>query len=187
MSNLSAKQRQAATTRQATSASYRWHLFLAASLVLTAACSTTPSDPLHSVSGMVSKVHDGDSIHITPPNQKRVVIRFSAIDAPELKQNFGLSSRDYLRSLLMGKQATAKCHKTDRYQRNVCAVYHNENDIGLKMIESGFAWHYKKYQNEQTSKQRAQYRHAEIRAKNLGRGLWQQDMPIAPWEFRTTL
>lgn len=152
--------------------------------LLATACSTSPTDTIVTVKGIVTKVHDGDSIHITPTNRKRVIIRFSALDAPELEQPSGIASRDKLRSLLMGKQATARCHKTDRYQRNVCNVFLEEQDIGLVMLQSGHAWHYKQYQNEQTTRMRKQYHQAEIKARKNRAGLWANPEPIPPWVFR---
>lgn len=151
---------------------------------LLTACSATGPTTVDIIKGPVTKIHDGDSIHITPRGQKRVIIRFSAIDAPELKQAAGLASRDYLRSLLSGQSAQARCHKTDQYQRNVCTVFLGQINIGLKMIESGYAWHYTKYQNEQSARHRRQYQRAEAKAKDSRNGLWAANSPVAPWDFR---
>lgn len=161
---------------------------LLALVALLPACSTTSpttvATAINTVKGPVTKIHDGDSIHITPRGQKRVVIRFSAIDAPELKQAAGIASRDYLRSLLSGQTAQARCHKTDRYQRNVCTVFLGQMNIGLKMIESGYAWHYTQYQNEQSARHKRQYQRAEAKARKSRSGLWTASSPMAPWDFR---
>jgi len=101
--------------------------------------SDSPSKATHT--GLVTKVHDGDSIHITPPGQKRVVIRLAGIDAPELKQAYGIASRDKLRSMILNQTASARCYKKDRYQRNVCVVYFDGDDMNLEMVRAGFAWH----------------------------------------------
>lgn len=163
----------------------RW-LLLSALAALTASCSTTSTTSGLTVEGKVTKVHDGDSIHITPAGGKRVVIRFSAIDAPEITQSSGIAAKDYLRARLLGRDATAQCHKTDRYQRNVCDVYVRDQDIGLAMINNGHAWHYKQYQHEQDSNQRKKYSRAENKARESRRGLWREDKPVAPWIFRNS-
>lgn len=135
------------------------------------------------VVGTVSKVHDGDSIHITPAGDRRVIIRLAGIDAPELAQAFGLESRNLLSSLLLRREAEARCHKTDRYKRQVCVVYSGNVDVNLQMISSGLAWHYKQYENEQSREQRRAYSKAERNARRNALGLWSADY-IAPWEFR---
>lgn len=139
--------------------------------------------PLYKYIGIVTKVHDGDSIHITPSGQKRVIIRLAGIDAPELKQSFGIASRDKLRSMILNQPAEARCHKTDRYKRHVCVVYFNGQDINLQMTKSGMAWHYKDYQNEQSQFQRWAYALAESTARAGDRGLWSGDS-VAPWVYR---
>lgn len=146
------------------------------------ACSTSPLIT-GNFTGTVTKVHDGDSIHITPEGEKRVIIRLAGIDAPELKQPFGIASRDKLRSMILNRPAEAKCHKIDRYRRQVCVVYFNGEDVNLQMVRAGMAWHYKEYHKEQSRWQRWEYSRAENKARNGGFGLWGRES-IAPWEFR---
>ena len=111
------------------------------------------------------------------------MIRLAGIDAPELKQPSGIASRDKLRSMILNQTAKAKCHKTDRYQRHVCVVYFNGDDVNLQMVRAGMAWHYKEYQNEQSRRQRRQYSRAESKAQSGGLGLWGAEN-ISPWVFR---
>ena len=66
-----------------------------------AACTNPPITD--TFTGAVTKVHDGDSIHITPKGEKRVIIRLAGIDAPEIKQPFGIASRDRLRSMILNR------------------------------------------------------------------------------------
>ena len=155
---------------------------LLALATLLSACSTT-SNIVGDFTGTVTKVHDGDSIHITPSGKKRVVIRLAGIDAPEIKQAHGIASRDTLRSLALQRTAEAECHKTDRYRRYVCVVYINGEDINLQMIKAGMAWHYKAYQDEQSRQQRQQYSRAQANAQERGIGLW-DGQSVEPWVFR---
>ena len=57
-------------------------------------------------------------------------------------------------------------------------------DINLEQVYSGMAWHYKKYQGEQSQADRIKYSEAEVEARNARRGLWQEPDPIPPWEYR---
>lgn len=158
-------------------------LLIALIAVVLTSCGTQRANP--SFQGVVSKVHDGDSIHLLPAGQQRVIVRLAGIDAPELRQPYGTASRNYLRSLVYNQTVDAYCHKTDRYQRELCVIFAAGTDVNLAMINNGFAWHYKKYQSEQTRTQRSRYSAAERSAKTARRGLWQSARPVAPWNYRS--
>jgi len=57
-------------------------------------------------------------------------------------------------------------------------------DICHQQIKSGLAWHYKKYQNEQSIRDREAYSASEISAQNQQLGLWSDPRPVAPWDYR---
>ena len=44
------------------------------------------------------------------------------------------------------------------------------------MVKNGYAWAFKKYSKE--------YENDEAYARNAKLGLWQEDSPTPPWEFR---
>lgn len=58
--------------------------------------------------------------------------------------------------------------------------------MGLEQIKRGMAWHFKRYEAEQTPENRAAYSVAEREARAAKRGLWIDPAPIAPWDFRAT-
>jgi endonuclease YncB( thermonuclease family) len=99
----------------------------------------------------------------------RAKIRLAGIDAPERKQAYGLASRKHLGSIVAGKQVTVEYRKRDRHGRIVgkvllYAVYHTDIDgidVCLEQVKAGFAWHYKKYQHEQSREDQRLY--AEVR------------------------
>jgi endonuclease YncB( thermonuclease family) len=57
-------------------------------------------------------------------------------------------------------------------------------DVCLEQIKKGFAWHYKQYEREQTSEDRASYAEAERLARSAKLGLWTEESPIDPSQFR---
>ena len=59
-----------------------------------------------------------------------------------------------------------------------------EIDVGLEQIKAGMAWHYKRYQNEQSREDRNVYSSAEKLAKQNQLGLWSDKSPIPPWKWR---
>ncbi len=162
----------------------RFWLFCLVLLSCLAACSTRAPD-LSTFSGIATRVHDGDSIHVTPEGQGRIVIRLAGIDAPERQQRYGSDARDHLASMILNQPVEVHCYKKDRYKRQLCIVFHDNTDINLAMVSAGLAWHYKKFQNEQTSTQRRQYSAAEQKARTEQRGLWHDTTPIAPWDYRS--
>ena len=75
--------------------------------------------------------------------------------------------------------------KLDRHGRTVAVVrLQDGTDVCLAQIEAGLAWHYKRYEHEQTPDDRARYAAAEIIARAAQRGLWRSQSPMEPWEFR---
>ncbi|MCA1851697.1 MAG: thermonuclease family protein [Beggiatoa sp.] len=46
------------------------------------------------------------------------------------------------------------------------------------------AWHYKRYEREQSPEDRVAYARAEETARAERRGLWRDPKPVPPWEFR---
>jgi endonuclease YncB( thermonuclease family) len=60
----------------------------------------------------------------------------------------------------------------------------DDQDVNLEQIQAGMAWHYKKYQGEQTTDHRVAYSDAELGARREKRGLWADRDPVPPWEYR---
>ena len=74
--------------------------------------------------------------------------------------------------------------KLDRYQKIIGKIQLSGEYINLEQISSGMAWHYKKYQGEQSQVDRIKYSEAEVDARNTKRGLWHDSEPIPPWDYR---
>ena len=154
--------------------------YAVAFLALALLCGSTQAATL---SGQVVKVSDGDTITVlTGRTQHRVGL--SGIDAPEIKQPFGQASRKHLASMIAGKIVTVEWHKRDKYGRIVGKVWHDATDVCLEQIRSGFAWHYKKYEGEQSDNERTAYAGAEVVARSMRFGLWVEDRIVPPWEHR---
>ena len=145
------------------------------------------------ISGKVIKVADGDSITILDDDHHQFRIRFDGIDAPEKGQPFGDRSRQNMVRMVAGNEVTADCHKTDRNRRQVCKVWvqpsdcptcSNTLDVGHAQIIAGSAWWYRQYAKEQSEEDRARYESDEQEARMRKRGLWADNAPISPWEWR---
>lgn len=134
--------------------------------------------------GKVTKVADGDTITILDSKSEKVRIRLSGIDAPEATQAHGEEAKRYLSDLVLSRAVTVKYEKLDRYGRIIGVVLLNGKDVNYQIIKSGFAWHYKQYQNEQTRKARKLYSEGEESARQKRTGLWIHPSPTPPWVWR---
>jgi len=83
-----------------------------------------------------------------------------------------------------GKNVTIEYNKRDRYERLVGKVLLNRQDMNLRQVQAGLAWHYKKYQSEQSLEDRQLYAVSEEEARKARLGLWQDPKPTAPWDWQ---
>lgn len=135
--------------------------------------------PSKSISGVVSSVHDGDTVTVNGTN-----IRLDSIDAPELKQTYGTQSRDNLSNLVLGKPVVVYYAKIDKYGRTVGSVFTSSCDYAnLQQVRAGAAWHYKQYQCEQPAALRSEFSAAQAAAEAADRGLW-ASAATPPWVYR---
>lgn len=139
------------------------------------------------LAGKVVAVTDGDTVTLLVECANlEVPVRLSGIDAPESGQRYGKKSAQSLRALVGGKAVTLIYHKRDKYGRLVGMVLESGRDINLAQVESGHAWHFKEYQNEQSHADRERYAVAELAASAARLGLWRDKAPTPPWEWRDT-
>ncbi len=136
------------------------------------------------IDGRVVGVSDGDTITVLDSFKTLHKIRLAGIDAPESKQAFGHASKKHLSDQVFDREVTLECGKTDKYRRRVCVVIVNGKDANLAQVTAGLAWWYRKYQKEQTARQRTDYEAAENVAKAARIGLWRDTDPVAPWDWR---
>lgn len=136
------------------------------------------------LSGEVIKVTDGDSIELKDKDGTVHRIRLAGIDAPEYNQSYGRAAKQQLSDLIFKQTLCIEWHKEDRYKRLVSIIWHQSQDINLKMLEAGLAWHYKYYEDEQSPADRERYALAEQQAKAAKQGLWAGNKNIAPWDWR---
>ncbi len=137
-----------------------------------------------SLTGKVVKITDGDTLYVLDANYKEHKIRLAGIDAPERKQAYGLASRKHLLSIVAGKQVRVEYQKRDRYGRIVGKVLLDGIEVCLEQVKAGFAWHYKKYQHEQSLEDQRLYADAENQARDERLGLWRENNLNSPWEYR---
>ncbi|MGY1306716.1 thermonuclease family protein [Klebsiella pneumoniae] len=130
------------------------------------------------IQGEVIRVLDGDTIEVLQ-NKTRVRVRLLNIDAPEKKQPFGRWSTNQLKTLLAGQSVTVIYTQSDRYGRVLGRVLTSDGtEANRQQVISGAAWVYDRYNTDKSLPTLQQ------EAKEHKRGLWVDDLPMPPWEWR---
>lgn len=143
-----------------------------------------PAASVRTVEGRVVAVADGDTLTVLDANNRQTRVRLQGIDAPERRQAFGQASKRNLSDLVFNRQVVVEYEKTDKYGRTLGKVLADGRDVNLEQIKLGLAWHYKNYQDEQTPEDRRLYADAEAEARVAKRGMWADQNPTPPWDFR---
>ena len=140
------------------------------------------------ITAKVMKVSDGDTVKVRPvTGGKDIRVRLYGIDAPEIRhgrkegQNYGEDAAEALRSLVLRQDVTVEVMDTDRYGRTVGRIYKGKQDINLEMVRLGYAWAYVQYLKRPHA---SEYIDAEKEARQKKLGLWKDNNPTPPWEFR---
>lgn len=140
---------------------------------------------LYAFSGVVTHVHDGDTIHVQDRNGRKHKIRLAYIDAPELNQAGGQASLRTLKGRVLHQIVVVEVFDIDRYRREVGRVLLNHQDINYWQIQQGNAWHYQRIaKNRQAPMDFQSYAQAQNHARFERLGLWQNKKAQAPWAFR---
>ena len=124
-------------------------------------------------------VTDGDTIRIGDER-----IRFSGIDAPEIKQiciyqEIDFKCGEYSKNLLIEKisnqQVNCIRESKDQYGRTLAECFVGEESLSSYLVREGYAFAYRKYSNK--------FILDEEYAQSKGNGMWSMDF-MFPWDFR---
>ena len=154
-------------------------------------------DPVRTFTGTVTKISDGDTIHITTPEQTKLKVRLYGIDAPETPkinrqtghvhqpgQPFGEESWKALKDKIMGKQVKLEILDIDKYRRMVGMVWLNERNINLEMVREGYAEAFVEYLKPPN---KTEFLKAEQEARAGGKNIWSLPEHERPREYRKRL
>ena len=142
---------------------------------------------------IIKSVHDGDSFNLQAKDNSTVRIRIAGIDAPEKSQPYSQKARAALQDMLNSGPIRLEPVTLDRFDRWVANVYINDTDVGLAMVNQGWAWYFRRYKDDLQTFQQIRYDMAEQTARQKRLGLWQgldaaeknpELAPEPPWRFR---
>ena len=124
----------------------------------------------------VDRVTDGDTIVL----MDRTRVRLQGIDAPERDQPYGQIATAALEYMVARSIYLVEVDE-DRYGRLVGQLYHSKEgyDINASMVCAGYAWWYERYARDSQILSDCQ-----IEAKQAPKGLWADEGPMPPWDWR---
>ena len=124
-------------------------------------------------------VTDGDTIRI---GEER--IRFSGIDAPEMKQtciyqeiefNCGEFSKNLLIEKIADQEVSCIRESKDQYGRTLAECFVGKESLSSYLVREGYAFAYRKYSDKFIAD--------EEYAQSKGNGMWSMQF-LFPWNFR---
>ena len=124
-------------------------------------------------------VTDGDTIRI---GEER--IRFSGIDAPEMKQtciyqeiefNCGEFSKNLLIEKIADQEVSCIRESKDQYGRTLAECFVGKDSLSSYLVREGYAFAYRKYSDKFIAD--------EEYAQSKGNGMWSMEF-LFPWDYR---
>lgn len=133
------------------------------------------------ITGNAVTFYDGDTVNFRARSGRYYRVRLSGIDAPETRQTHGLVCKQLLKDALFAKTTTLNILGVDVYKRYIGFLSTPEiADVSLYMLVNGCAWEMSAPLSLKTI-----YQNAEQGARNEQVGLWNEQFPIPPWQFRS--
>ena len=134
-----------------------------------------------SLFGKVVEVNSGDVLTIFNLNRP-VRVKLLGVDAPEMNQAFGDVAKKHLADLVLDKSVVVEYSGIAADSSLQGRVLLNNADIGAQMIRDGAAW-FDTNTTRLSVTDRDVYHQSQQVARSERRGLWQEENPVAPWEF----
>lgn len=132
------------------------------------------------LSGVVTRVSDGDTLWVQPDGGARrpVKVRLLGIDAPERCQPGGAAATAALRSRVLHRPVVVRVVGKDSYGRSLGEVRLRGEDVDAWMVREGHAWSHRRHDVADT------YAAEEREARAARRGLFGDPAAVEPRVFR---
>jgi len=128
--------------------------------------------------GRVVGVTDGDTLTVLRARQAERV-RLQGVDAPEKRQAYGERAKRFTADLAFDRTVTVRTTGRDRNGRLLGeVVLPDGRSLNQELVRAGYAWWFRKYSRD------GRLARLEGEARAGRRGLWADQAPEAPWDFR---
>jgi micrococcal nuclease len=130
-----------------------------------------------SLKGRIVRVISGDEI-LFQTSDSSFTVHLYGIDAPDMGQVFGTQAIDYLETFLWAEARIEIIRNINQKGISALLLIKGKN-INHEMIKNGYAWYNRIHCIN------AEFAYAEQHARNKKLGLWIDEYPVAPWNFRS--
>lgn len=130
--------------------------------------------------GNVVKVRGGGVLNIAHPEEGVLTIILYGINAPAERQLYLKQAKEFLTEKVEGRVVKVQELLTEQKIRTA-VVSHDEVNTNEKVLQAGYGWVYEKYCDQGFCSDWLAY---EKQARDKKLGLWLDENPILPWEWR---
>lgn len=128
--------------------------------------------------GRVVGITDGDTIKVLHAGRAETV-RLQGVDAPERRQAYGERARRFAADLSFDRTVVVRAAGRDRNGRLLGeVVLPDGRSLNQELVRAGYAWWFRRYSRD------ARLARLEEEARQGRRGLWADQAPQPPWDFR---
>lgn len=131
--------------------------------------------------GTVIRIIDGDSLIIQKDGETHE-IRLYGIDTPEYKQPYSNKAKQLISRLASRQMVSVVEKDVDRYGRIVALVTSRGKLVNRELVREGVAWFYPRYCRSQPLCGELEL--LEQQARKARRGLWRDNNPVPPWDWK---
>ncbi|NLK37790.1 MAG: nuclease [Epulopiscium sp.] len=132
------------------------------------------------ISGRIIGIKDGDTVVLLTPEKKQITVRLYGIDCPEKNQAYGTRAKQFTSDLVFGKDVDVQIVSSDRYGRTIGMIVTDDGiTVNHELVRNGYAWWYREYAKDDTILPLLE---KEARLSYIG--LWADNNPVPPWNFR---
>ena len=126
-------------------------------------------DPLKA---RITKVIDGNTLEFIDKENETYIVLISGIDAPELGQDYGNESREFLMEKVLNKNVNIEILGKNRKGVRLAKISMGRKDLANEMIVNGWAW-----------KDRSEDDALMLQAREKQLGIWKNSDPVPPWIY----
>lgn len=138
--------------------------------------------PALAMTGVVTRVSDGDTVWVRPddaPRRKPVKVRLVGIDAPERCQPWGREASSALAARVLQQRVEVPTRGVDTHGRLLGGLrLADGSDVAAWMVSQGHAWS-ARYQRHP-----GPYAREQREARQRRAGLFADPSAVEPWVFR---
>jgi endonuclease YncB( thermonuclease family) len=133
--------------------------------------------------GKVLAVRDGDLLNIEHPEKGAVPLMLYGVDAPDRGQPFFEQAKEFLTDRVEGKVVTVR-EIPGKRKADTAIITDEGGNINEQVLAAGLGWVCLKNCDQEFC---SDWKKLEARAREEKRGLWQDENPVPPCEWRQSV